>query len=128
MGLFEFLFRTTHHPSRSTKKVVVLGLDGTPYTLLERWTREGKLPHISKLLKQGTLAKMTTSLPDVSSVAWTSFMTGKNPGKHNVYGFMDRCDDSYGIYFPHSQSIMGKTLWDYLNQAGKRVVALNVPT
>lgn len=128
MGILNLFLRKRRNTPSSTKKVVVLGLDGTPYTLLERWTREGKLPHISKLLKQGTLLKMTTSLPDISSVAWTSFMTGKNPGKHNVYGFMDRRDDSYEIYFPNSLSIMGKTLWDYLGQAGKRMVVLNVPT
>jgi predicted AlkP superfamily phosphohydrolase/phosphomutase len=113
---------------QSKSRVVVLGLDGTPYTLLERWAQEGKLPHIAKLLKQGTLARMTTSLPDISSVAWTSFMCGKNPGKHNVYGFMDRCDDSYDIYFPNFRSIRGTTLWEYLGNRGKHLVALNVPT
>lgn len=128
MGFFDFLSRKNCGLSRLTQKVVVLGLDGTPYTLLKKWTQEGKLPHIAKLLQQGTLAQMTTSLPDISSVAWTSFMCGKNPGKHNVYGFMDRCDDSYDIYFPNSHSIQGKTLWEHLGNRGKYQVVLNVPT
>ena len=131
MGLFDFI-----RPARSagalkppdTKKVVVLGLDGAPYTLIRRLVGEGRLPHISRLLKAGSLSPMTTSLPDVSSVAWTSFMTGRNPGRHNVYGFMDRQDDSYDLYFPNSKSIQGGTLWDYLGKRGKRMVAINVPT
>ena len=112
----------------SMQKTVVLGLDGAPYTLIRRLVSQGRLPHISKLLGEGTLARMTTSLPDISSVAWASFMTGKNPGKHNIFGFTDRCDDSYDIYFPNSGDVRAATLWEYLSHQDKRAVVINVPT
>jgi predicted AlkP superfamily phosphohydrolase/phosphomutase len=54
-------------------------------------------------------------------------MTGKNPGKHNIYGFVDRYPRSMDVFIPTSRDMAGKTLWEILSQAGKRVVVINVP-
>ena len=67
------------------KRVVVLGLDGLDYTLTERLLAEGKLPHLETLRKQGCFKPLGTTLPSISPVAWSSFQTGTNPGKHNIY-------------------------------------------
>jgi predicted AlkP superfamily phosphohydrolase/phosphomutase len=70
------------------KRVVVLGLDGLDYTLTERMLAEGKLPHMASLRKQGCFKPLGTTLPSISPVAWSSFQTGTNPGKHNIYDFL----------------------------------------
>jgi predicted AlkP superfamily phosphohydrolase/phosphomutase len=70
------------------KRVVVLGLDGLDYTLTERMLAEGKLPHMEALRKQGCFKPLATTLPSISPVAWSSFQTGTNPGKHNIYDFL----------------------------------------
>ena len=70
------------------KRVVVLGLDGLDYTLTERMLAEGKLPHMEALRKQGCFKPLGTTLPSISPVAWSSFQTGTNPGKHNIYDFL----------------------------------------
>src|SRR5262249_13442294 len=70
------------------KRVVVLGLDGLDYTLTERMLAEGKLPHLEALRKQGAFKPLGTTLPSISPVAWSSFQTGTNPGKHNLYDFL----------------------------------------
>jgi predicted AlkP superfamily phosphohydrolase/phosphomutase len=70
------------------KRVVVLGLDGLDYTLTERMLSEGKLPHLEALRKQGCFKPLGTTLPSISPVAWSSFQTGTNPGKHNIYDFL----------------------------------------
>jgi predicted AlkP superfamily phosphohydrolase/phosphomutase len=70
------------------KRVVVLGLDGLDFTLTERMLAEGKLPHMAALRKQGCFKPLGTTLPSISPVAWSSFQTGTNPGKHNIYDFL----------------------------------------
>src|SRR5262245_8244155 len=70
------------------KRVVVLGLDGLDYSLTQRMLAEGKLPHLARLSKQGCFKPLLTTLPSISPVAWSSFQTGTNPGKHNIYDFL----------------------------------------
>jgi predicted AlkP superfamily phosphohydrolase/phosphomutase len=54
-------------------------------------------------------------------------MTGKNPGKHGIYGFLDRKPNSYDTYIPNSNVMRSETLWEILSRHGKRVVVMNVP-
>jgi predicted AlkP superfamily phosphohydrolase/phosphomutase len=70
------------------RRVVVLGLDGLDYSLTEKMLAEGKLPHLEALRKQGCFKPLGTTLPSISPVAWSSFQTGTNPGKHNIYDFL----------------------------------------
>jgi predicted AlkP superfamily phosphohydrolase/phosphomutase len=76
-------------PRRSrVKRVVILGLDGLDYGLTTRLLAEGKLPHLESLRKQGCFKPLGTTLPPISPVAWSSFQTGVNPGKHNIFDFL----------------------------------------
>lgn len=110
------------------KKTVVIGLDGTPCSLIRKLTQHGVCPNVSRLLSAGSLLEMKSTHPAVSSVAWTSFMTGKNPAKHGIFGFMDRIPGTYDMYYPNSRHIQGKPVWDILSQYNKRSVVINVPS
>lgn len=110
------------------KRVVLIGLDGTPYTLVRQFIEDRTMPRMAELVRRGALLQMDTSIPDISSVAWTSFMTGANPGRHGIYGFLDLQPNSYKIYFPNSRHIQCETLWDVLGRAGRRSIVLNVPS
>lgn len=116
-----------HTPLPSERRVAIIGLDGTPFTFLQVLLRAGEMPVFRELLQQGQMLPMTSVLPTVSCVAWTSIMTGKNPGKHGIYGFVERAPDSYGIYVNTSAHVRTQRLWDVVGQAGKRVVVVNVP-
>ena len=70
------------------KRVVVLGLDGLDYHLTQELLAEGKLPHMAALRAQGCFKPLGTTLPPISPVAWSSFQTGANPGKHNIFDFL----------------------------------------
>ena len=70
------------------KRVVVLGLDGQDPELTEQYMREGLLPNFSRLKEQGTFVPLQTTLLAESPVAWTSFQTGCNPGKHRIFDFL----------------------------------------
>ena len=106
---------------------MVIGLDGVPFSLIKGLLAEGKLPNWAQLLESGSLKRMNSVHPCVSSVAWATYMTGKNPGKHNIYGFVDRHPGSMDVFIPTSRDMAGKTLWEIISQAGKRVVVINVP-
>jgi predicted AlkP superfamily phosphohydrolase/phosphomutase len=114
-------------PSQS-RKAVVLGLDGVPYTLVRRFCAEGVMPHFRELIGEGTLAPMDTVMPEISSTAWASFMTGVNPGRHGVYGFMDLDPKTYRLVFSNFNSVRAATIWDYMSRAGRRSVVLNIPS
>ena len=77
------------------KRVVVLGLDGMDPDLTEKWMGEGHLPHFKALAQQGGFSRLRTTYPAVSPVAWSSFMTGANPGKHNIFDFLSRDKRTY---------------------------------
>jgi predicted AlkP superfamily phosphohydrolase/phosphomutase len=77
------------------KKFVVLGLDGMDYTLTEKFLAEGKLPNLIKLRQQGCFKRLATTIPPISPAAWSSFQTGSNPGKHNIFDFLTRDKKSY---------------------------------
>jgi predicted AlkP superfamily phosphohydrolase/phosphomutase len=118
------LFKKRNHPYT---RAAVIGLDGVPYRMIKSLTSQGVMPVMAKLLEDGYACKMNSSMPPVSSVAWTTFMTGVNPAKHGIFGFMDRRRESYGIYFPNATQIKSPALWDVLTEAGKTTVAVNIP-
>ncbi|MBN1433508.1 alkaline phosphatase family protein [Candidatus Fermentibacterales bacterium] len=71
------------------RRVVVLGLDGFSPSVVRELLSQGALPNISRLLDSGCqLSELRTTRPGVSPVAWSSFQTGTNPGKHGVFDFL----------------------------------------
>ena len=57
--------------------------------------REGKLPNFKKLADLGSYTRLKTTFPSLSPVAWSSFSTGTNPGRHNIFDFLDRDRRTY---------------------------------
>ncbi len=108
------------------KRLVVIGLDGFPYTLARRLLEEGIMPNLSALLDEGELHQMDSVYPTVSNVAWSSFQTGKNPGKFGIYGFAE-LDPDLELYIPNSTQLKAKTIWEIVSENGKKLVSLGVP-
>ena len=106
---------------------LVIGLDGVPYTLLQDLCDQQVMPHIARLVDRGQSKPMTSSLPDVSSTAWTGFMTGTNPGKHGIFGFFEAAYQDYSLEFLSARDIQAPTLWEQLSNAGKKSLIVNVP-
>jgi len=96
---FRFLFRLIRgrksYRKSSVNQVVIVGLDGMEPTLVEKYLDEGKLPNLSKLKKSGTYKRLGTTIPAISPVAWSSFMTGCHPAKHNIFDFLSRNPSTY---------------------------------
>ncbi|MCF7958427.1 MAG: alkaline phosphatase family protein [Phycisphaerae bacterium] len=77
------------------KKVVIIGLDGMEPKLAEAYMAAGKLPHLASLRENGCYKPLATTVPSISPVAWSTFQTGVNPGKHNIFDFLTRDKQSY---------------------------------
>ena len=77
------------------QKLIFLGLDGFDPGLAERFMSEGKLPNLARLKEQGSYRKLRTTFPSLSPVAWSTFATGVNPAKHNIFDFLNRDLKSY---------------------------------
>ena len=110
------------------RKVVVLGLDGTPYSLIKKLAQDGVMPNFNTLMEEGNFYQMDTTIPEISSVAWSTFMTGKNPGEHSIFGFTDLIPQTYKLRFPGFSDLKCPPLWKDLEESGKRTVVINLPS
>jgi predicted AlkP superfamily phosphohydrolase/phosphomutase len=77
------------------RKLIFLGLDGLDPVLVEKYLAEGKLPHLAALRDKGSYRRLRTTFPPLSPVAWSTFATGVNPARHNIFDFLNRNLRSY---------------------------------
>jgi predicted AlkP superfamily phosphohydrolase/phosphomutase len=82
---------------------------------------------LTKFIEAGAVASMTVSLPEISSVSWSTFMTGKNPGEHGIFGFTDLHEGTYKLSFPSFRDLKTETIWDRLGELKMRSVVINQP-
>lgn len=106
-------------------RLLILGLDGATFDLIKPWAAEGKLPTLARLMQEGVVGDLESTLPPVTSPAWPTFMTGKNPGKHGVFDFIRPRAGSFDMV--NASQIHSKLLWEILSEAGYSVGVLNVP-
>ncbi|HLH41642.1 MAG TPA: alkaline phosphatase family protein [Bryobacteraceae bacterium] len=93
--VWRILRRTEGFRNAKVKKIVFLGLDGLDPKLTEKFMAEGKLPNLSRLKEKGSYSRLRTTFPALSPVAWSTFATGVNPAKHNIFDFLNRNMKSY---------------------------------
>lgn len=93
--LWRLLRRRQGFKKAQVKKLIFLGLDGLDPGLTERFMAEGKLPNLSRLAQLGSYQRLRTTFPSLSPVAWSTFATGVNPAKHNIFDFLNRDLRSY---------------------------------
>ena len=106
-------------------KTIIIGLDGVPFGMIKDFAETGVMPHTAKLISQGIFRVMRSSVPEVSSVAWSSMITGKNPGQHGIFGFVDLSAGSYKMRFPNFDDLKAPPFWDLWE--GESVI-INVPS
>ena len=95
---FRFLLRLIMRKSRPKpwiERLIVVGFDGQDPKITERLMKEGKLPNFKRLADKGCYSPLRTTFPSISPVAWSSFSTGTNPARHNIFDFLDRDRRTY---------------------------------
>ncbi|MGH7981994.1 MAG: alkaline phosphatase family protein [Candidatus Udaeobacter sp.] len=112
---------------KKVPKAVVIGLDAATWTIIRPWMAEGGMPNLSKLMRAGVSGKLESILPPITPPAWTSFMTGKNPGKHGIFHFVETEHGGYAMNYANATSRRSPTVWKLLNNAGYSVGTMNIP-
>ncbi len=107
-------------------KVFVLGLDGAPETVLGPLLEAGEMPHLAALGAGGARGALLSTTPPTSPVAWATFVTGKNPGRHGVYDFLEFSHRPLGGRVNSSRTVSGETIWEIATRAGLRSVTAGV--
>lgn len=93
--LFRILFRRRPPRKPRFRRVVILGLDGLDYGVTRKLLDAGRLPNLAKLRDRGSFQSLGSTLPPISPVAWSTFQTGVNPGKHNIFDFLMPDEKTY---------------------------------
>lgn len=105
-----------------SSRAFVLGIDGLPWRLIERWATAGELPNFARLLEDGAGGPLESTTPATTALAWPSIATGVWPDDHGVYGF-HRLQSDYTQQMNISEAVARPELWDLLSPA----VVGNVP-
>jgi predicted AlkP superfamily phosphohydrolase/phosphomutase len=125
------------HNIANRAKLMIIGLDGGTFKIIDPLINDGKLPNLKKLIDGGTKATLRSTIPPVTAPAWVTLMTGVNPGKHGLFDFCKLKTIAYDIstnYAPketcsimHSQYYNGKTIWDIFGEMGLRSSVIMMP-
>ncbi len=118
-------------PMRSANcpRLVVLGLDGLPFSLARSLCQAGKLPHLNALAfgSSHQARPIRAELPELSPVNWTSFFTGQGPETHGVFGFTRLDPVTYDVSLVDSRHVACPTLFDRLGGRGMVSKVVNLP-
>jgi predicted AlkP superfamily phosphohydrolase/phosphomutase len=113
---------TSNHP-----RVLIVGLDGATFDVIQPLVAQGRLPHLSAMMERGTWGGLRSTIPSITPTAWTSFATGKGPGKHGLFDFQILNPHTYELTPARGYNHGHKTLWRLLTEAGRSSIILDVP-
>jgi len=108
-------------------RTLIIGLDGATFRIIEPLARQGELENISRLISGGYKTPMDSTIPPVTAPAWTTMITGFNPGQHGVYDFLQKKRNSYDYEPINSESVKRKTFFDILSREKRSICSINVP-
>lgn len=116
-------------------RIIILGFDGLSPRIVEKMMEEGGLPNFSYLREKGSYARLATTNPPQSPVAWAGFATGRNPGKNGIFDFIERDPKTYRLSLSLSNIEGGKArrviksrcFWQYTSEDRIPTVILNHP-
>src|SRR4051794_3200949 len=120
-------FRRRRFMSARELSILIVGLDGATFDLMLPWIHEGRLPNLARLLSDGAWSRLESTIPPITPCAWSSFITGKNPGKHGLFDFVEPERDGRGFRFTNASFRDGESLWACLSRHGRRSGVVNVP-
>ncbi len=118
-------------PSRElpalAERVLIIGLDGATFDVLDPMMASGRMPNLRHLVETGTRGILDSTKPPITPAAWTTFMTGKGPGRHGIVDFEKYDVRTNQLSFNSTYEIREKTIWEILSEKGFRVGSINVP-
>jgi predicted AlkP superfamily phosphohydrolase/phosphomutase len=111
-----------------TAQVMLIGLDGATFSVLDPLMQDGTMPFLQSFVASGARADLYSVVPALTPPAWTSMITGRSPGHHGVFDFFCKtAPDSPGIRLTTSRDVHAETIWSIANRYGIRANVLNFP-
>jgi predicted AlkP superfamily phosphohydrolase/phosphomutase len=110
-----------------TRRAAVIGLDGAAWHLLDPLIEAGAMPRLAALRERGASGTLHSTVPTYTPPAWTSAITGVNPGRHGIYGFAMGNAQSQPQTLAHVGRIQVATLWEMVGAQGSRAGMFHVP-
>ena len=112
---------------KTVDRLLVLGLDGATWTVLDPMRQRGLMPNLDAFLAGAASGTLRSTIPPVTTAAWTTMMTGCGPARHGVFDhrYYDAAEGRMKVN--HSGRIRVPTVWHLLSGTGRSIVSLNVP-
>ncbi|MDX2035763.1 MAG: alkaline phosphatase family protein [Isosphaeraceae bacterium] len=109
------------------ERLLILGLDGATWSVLDPMRERGFMPNLDALLRRSASGTLRSTIPPMTSAAWTTLMTGCGPARHGVFDhrYFDMAANRMKVN--HAGRIRVPTFWKLLSDSGRTVVSLNVP-
>ncbi len=118
----------TGRPLRAlVDRLLIIGLDGATFDVLDPLMDAGRMPHLRQFIAEGAAGVLHSTQPPITPAAWTTFMTGKGPGRHGILDFETYDATQHKLTFNSTYQIEEKTIWELLGEKGLRVGSINVP-
>jgi predicted AlkP superfamily phosphohydrolase/phosphomutase len=108
-------------------RTLLVGLDAACWEYIEPLLTRDRLPTLQRLMHSGTWGTLNSTMPPWTPTAWSSLITGKNPGKHGVFDLLWRRPNGYEFSPTNANRRAGTPFWKRLNEHGLRVGLVNVP-
>ena len=109
-----------------SQRLMILGIDGASWDVLNIMIDRAVMPNLKKLISGGVSGTLASTVPPYTPIAWSTFATGMNPGKHGVFDFVT--SDEHGkTRFVDSSSIQAPTLWNIVNHFGRSAGVVHFP-
>lgn len=108
------------------KKVIVLGLDGVPWPILNNLLSNNVMPNLKKIIEKSTTGILRSTIPSNTPSSWTSITTGVNPGKHGIFGFQ-KLYNNFSNEIVSSKDVMCPRIHELLASNGLASVVINLP-
>ncbi len=123
--------RTMGIPPRAKQikspRLCIIGWDGADWRILRPMIEAGALPNLAAFLQEARAGTLLSTLPPVTAPAWTTFLTGVNPGRHGLFTWQGPVTQDLTRPFLNASHVRAPRLWDWLTRAGTRALFLNVP-
>jgi predicted AlkP superfamily phosphohydrolase/phosphomutase len=119
---------------KASPQLLVIGLDGGSWNLLERYIDRGLMPTLQRLMEKGSFGDLCSTMPPITAPAWTTFRTGVKPGKHGLFSWTRPAFQLAAERVVGVEQVLNSTLdikvpsiWQTLSAAGKKVGIINLP-
>ena len=112
-----------------TQKVLLIGLDGATFSILDPLMEQGVMPFLKQLIASGTSSELASVVPPLTPPAWTSLMTGRGPGSHGIFDFLsfEQSSGKRQLRVMDSDDVACETIWSMVARHNLKATVLNFP-